>query len=47
MAEGVEDKDSLQYAEFVRQKHFKADHDFIRPGKIKDWGIHSYIDIFN
>ena len=34
LAEAVEDKDSLQYAEYAKKRHMKSELDFIRPGKI-------------
>ena len=36
LAEAVEDTDSLQYAEYVKQKHNSKEYDFYRPGKIRD-----------
>ena len=36
LALALEDKDSLQYADFVKKQKMRAEIDFHRPGKIKD-----------
>ena len=36
LAEALEDKDSLQYANYARKQQMKTEYDFMRPGKIKD-----------
>ena len=36
LAEALEDKDSLQYADLLHKRAHKTEIEFLKPGKIKD-----------